>query len=269
MDESAAASHRAPRSARPLAVLLAAGLGSRLGDVPKALFEVAGATLVDRCVDALVADGFDRLLIVTGHRAGAVRAHVRSRRYALETRFLHNERYADLNNFHTVRLACERAASGRLLVLNSDIVFTDAVLREARRAAGELVLCVEPASVDDEALKVALAEDGRVAQLGKGIPSASAFGEFIGISALGEAARRRYVHVSRAALAAGETALYYEDVYSRLCSTVDARVVPVEAGQWAEIDTAQDVPAAELVARGPSSASRARRFRPNAVDRRP
>ena len=41
----------------------------------------------------------------------------------LEARFLHNPRYAELNNFHTLALACEQRPAGRLLALNADIVF--------------------------------------------------------------------------------------------------------------------------------------------------
>jgi len=49
-----------------------------------------------------------------------------------------------------------------------------------------------------------------------------------------------------------ETTPYYEDIFSRICDRVDARVSAVAAGSWAEIDTPEDVPSAARVARSQS-----------------
>lgn len=49
------------------AVLLAAGQGSRMGDVPKCLLTLGGATLLERHLAAMAAAGIDRIVVVTGH----------------------------------------------------------------------------------------------------------------------------------------------------------------------------------------------------------
>ena len=63
------------------AVVLAAGLGSRLGDitvsVPKPLVSVAGRPLVMHTLDALAVAGIDRPLIVTGYREELVQDALR------------------------------------------------------------------------------------------------------------------------------------------------------------------------------------------------
>ncbi|MFC8501717.1 NDP-sugar synthase [Pedococcus sp. NPDC057267] len=65
------------------AVLLAAGLGTRLRPVtdavPKCLVEVAGRTLLDTWLDALAAAGVDEVLVNTHHLAEQVAAHVAGR----------------------------------------------------------------------------------------------------------------------------------------------------------------------------------------------
>jgi choline kinase len=231
---------------KSLPVLLAAGLGSRLGGGPKCLLRVSGRALLDYCVLTLAQEGFDRLLVVTGHGADLVRGHVAASDYPLDVSFLHNELYAQFNNFYTVLIACEIAEPGRLLVLNSDIVFAPSVIAAATQSDASLALCVEPSTPDEEALKVEVL-DGRVIHLGKGVPSHSAFGEFVGVSAMDDVVRALYVSLARSAAEAGDADLYYEDVYDRLCHRVEVRACRVDAGTWAEIDRPADVPGAAAV----------------------
>jgi choline kinase len=231
-----------------LPVVLAAGLGSRLGGVPKALFELEGEPLLGRAATVLAGHGFHRMVIVTGHGADEVERWWRAAPRPLEAQFLHNPRYADLNNFHTLALACEELPPGRLLVLNADILFHPGVVSDALAAGGELTLAVERGRVDAEALKVRI-EDGHVRELGKHLAADASYGEFIGVSALDDTGRDAYRAEASRALEGGETNPYYEDIFSRICATIDARVSRVEAGTWAEIDTPGDVPAAAAVAR--------------------
>jgi choline kinase len=231
---------------QPLPVLLAAGTGSRLGGRLKALFPLEGRTLIDHCIETLVQAGFGRLLIVTGHAADALQAHLRSAKRPLAIEYMHNPRYRDLNNFYTLRMA-GAAVDGPLLVLNSDVVFRREVVELVCLADGPLRLAVEPGRVDPEALKAEVAGDV-VRALGKHLDPAAALGEFIGISLLSDDVRRQYVSAADEALSRGETTLYYEDVYHRLCRGVEARVVEVAPGSWAEIDCLSDVPPAARVA---------------------
>ena len=65
------------------AMILAAGLGTRLGEVtrhiPKALVEVAGLTALERVARALIDAGADRLIINVHHHADLVIEHVHER----------------------------------------------------------------------------------------------------------------------------------------------------------------------------------------------
>jgi len=60
-------------AAPTVAVLLAAGAGSRLGRGPKALLPHRGRTLVEHAVDVLAAGGCDAVVVVLGSGADAVR----------------------------------------------------------------------------------------------------------------------------------------------------------------------------------------------------
>ena len=68
--------HAAPRPvAAPIAIILAAGRGTRMGgDKPKVLFEAAGKPLVRWVLDALERAGVHRRVVVVGYRAEEVEA---------------------------------------------------------------------------------------------------------------------------------------------------------------------------------------------------
>lgn len=64
----------------PIAVVLAAGKGSRMGsDLPKVLHRAAGKTLLDWVLDALTGAGCKDQIVVVGHGAGLVRETVGNR----------------------------------------------------------------------------------------------------------------------------------------------------------------------------------------------
>lgn len=66
------------------AVVPAAGRGTRLGaltrDRPKALVEVGGRAMIDIVLDGLGAAGVERVVVVTGHLADRLEAHLAGRR---------------------------------------------------------------------------------------------------------------------------------------------------------------------------------------------
>ncbi|MEA2481094.1 MAG: hypothetical protein QOJ07_3016 [Thermoleophilaceae bacterium] len=227
---------------RPVPVVLAAGLGSRLGGRPKALFELDGRTLLDRCAERLAEAGFESMVVMTGHGAGDVESYWASEPRAVAATFVHNPRYAELNNFYTLEVACRECAPGALMALNSDIVLAPGVIERATQAAADLVLVVEPGQIDDEALGVRV-EGERPLELGKHLDT----NEFIGVSILSPRGRDAYVAESERALAAERTNLYYEDVFSAICGSVDATIVPTPPATWAEIDVPEDLPGARAV----------------------
>jgi len=64
----------------PLAILLAAGKGSRMkSDLPKVLFPVCGRPMIHFVLDALDQAGFDEKVVVIGHRGDDVRTALATR----------------------------------------------------------------------------------------------------------------------------------------------------------------------------------------------
>lgn len=109
-------------------IILAAGRGSRLGartkDRPKCMCELAGRTLLDRCLDTLEKAGISRsdIGIVTGYRSGMFQVE--------GVTCFHNPDWARTNMFWSLTMAREWLERETCMVCYSDIVFApEAIVR--------------------------------------------------------------------------------------------------------------------------------------------
>jgi L-glutamine-phosphate cytidylyltransferase len=173
-------SDRAPAEA----IILAAGVGSRLGDrtsgEPKCLVHVAGVSILERQIDCLRAVGARRLVVVTGYREERVRGAVESYASDLTIEFVHNPAYAETNVLYSWRLGSEHIHSSHYY-LHADTVFELEVVRRLRDGkAAPILLTVDRHPVDAEAMKVRL-HAGRIAEISKAMHPGDALGEFTGV----------------------------------------------------------------------------------------
>jgi CTP:phosphocholine cytidylyltransferase-like protein len=113
-------------------VLLAAGQGKRMQGVddatPKSLLPVAGEPFAVRLVRQAFEHGIRDVSVVVGYRADFVQATIAAAAPA-PLRFVHNARYMDDVNIHSLSLALEADASP-CLVVEADIWLADAVWDE-------------------------------------------------------------------------------------------------------------------------------------------
>jgi 2-aminoethylphosphonate-pyruvate transaminase len=163
------------------AVILAAGMGRRLGalarELPKGLVPLGGVPLVERSLTALRARGVRRVVLVAGYRA---EAYHRLARAWSEVEVIENKEFATTESMASLACALE-VVEGDFLLLESDLFYEpralDAVLG---CAAPDVVLASGPTGATDEVWVEA--EAGRVRDLSKD-PSAlrAVSGEFVGI----------------------------------------------------------------------------------------
>lgn len=225
----------------PTAVILAAGVGSRLGELarglPKGFVEVDGETLIERSLRLLRAAGITRTVLVTGYRRDAYDALI-PHHPGLETH--HNAAFADSGSMASLAVAIPHLDQGFLL-LESDLFYEPRaldLLLESR--AEDLVLASGATGAGDEVYVDG--PMGRLVNLSKD-PRAlgSLTGELVGICKLSmetaramEAAFRR--HVTRA----GHAHMAYET--DALVEVARERSVGVELAfdlLWGEVDCAE------------------------------
>ena len=185
-----------PSVHRPQAVILAAGMGSRLGrPLPKPLTILQdGRTMLQQQIDNLHrAFGPDvPITAVVGFEASIIMAA------APDLLFAYNPDYASTNTSKSLLRGLLRSRPGGVLWLNGDVVFDPRILVHARpwMEADRTFVCVDRASVADEEVKYTLDVHGHVRELSKTV--VGGLGEAVGINFVSSADKPLLVERLRA-----------------------------------------------------------------------
>jgi choline kinase len=228
-------------------VYLAAGEGRRLRPLtdaaPKALIDVGGVSLAQRALSSLRTAGVREVVSVTGHARDAL-----GTLGGLVTTECFNPHYAEHGNVYSLWCAREVVARGCYIV-NSDVLFEDAIARALVGASGSAVLCASDHGVDAESMK-AVARDGRLTALSKDA-AVGPHPEYIGLARIDPAHGPRLAEVLERFVRDGPRDVYYEDAIEDLAAEVPIGVVSVDGCAWIEIDDHQDLAQArgEVLAR--------------------
>lgn len=231
------------------AVLLSAGQGRRLGpltdDRPKCTVEINGRTLVEWQVRALIANGVERISIVTGFRADAIRRALDAAAPPVEIEYLYNPFYTVADNIGSCWIARERLGSDSLLI-NGDTLFDPRVLRKvlAEATAPISVTIDRPGEYDGDDMKVRLDGD-RLTDIGK-LLSDPIDGESIGMLRFQGSGGQLFTDTLEETLGdVSALRLWYLSIIDRIAKSGapsgPVGFVDVTGLPWAEVDFFQDL----------------------------
>ena len=115
------------------AIILAAGMGKRLKQLTrnntKCMVKVGGVPLINRTLRQLDSLDLSRIIIVTGYEGQKLRDHIATLDVKTPVCFIDNPIYDKTNNIYSLALASEYLVAEDTLLLESDIIFEDSVLR--------------------------------------------------------------------------------------------------------------------------------------------
>ncbi len=179
----------------PTVVILAAGLGTRLGRRhPKPLTHLRdGRTILQQQLDHIRTDlrKRTRVVIVVGYKKELIMEAA-----AADATFVYNDLFDETNTSKSLLRALRMAPPGGVLWMNGDVVFTPGLLAFLRgEVAGGSFVAVNTERVADEEVKYTLDADGHIAELSKQV--VGGLGEAIGINYLTAADRKvvaRHLH---------------------------------------------------------------------------
>ena len=232
-------------------LILAAGESRRLrpltSEIPKTLLEVGGRSMLDRIIDAAIACGLTRFVVVTGHGAEHVEAECarirRGREEPIAFRFVRFAAYADRGNVCSFHAARDLFGTAFILI-NSDVVFDRRILANLIQAEEANTLVIDDTkSLGEEEMKVVV-QDGRIRTIHKGVPLAAADGEYIGLLKIGTSAGPA-LHACVQHLVDMAPQNYYEDALQCFIDRGGAlHTVSTGGLPSMEIDTPEDLAAA-------------------------
>lgn len=115
------------------AIILAAGMGRRLGDLTKGhtkcMVEVNGTTLIDRAIQQLSKLNLTRLVLVVGYKGKELKEYIGDRyKDILKIEYIENPIYDRTNNIYSLALAKDVLCEDDSLLLESDLIFEDSIL---------------------------------------------------------------------------------------------------------------------------------------------
>ncbi|MDO8732827.1 MAG: phosphocholine cytidylyltransferase family protein [Actinomycetota bacterium] len=220
------------------AVILAAGMGTRLGKQPwpKPLTPLAdGRSIMRQQLDNLqqVFGEQLRVLIVVGFKLESILEAFPDVSYA------YNESFDQTNTNRSLLKALRQVSDGGVLWLNGDVVFDPMVLERAKTLidADQSFVCVNTAAVAEEEVKYTIDSNGFIDALSKQVNPA--LGEAVGINYISR--------TDRAALIRGLEACQDSDYFERgieiSIEKESLQVLPLDITEYfvVEIDFAEDL----------------------------
>ncbi|GMQ92371.1 MAG: hypothetical protein BMS9Abin11_1698 [Gammaproteobacteria bacterium] len=258
--------HSSPGANAPrvrTALLLAAGTGTRLQpltlDAPKCLTEVGGISILERLVNNLRAQRFNRLIVVIGHLGDRIQQFLQQHAGDMQVDYVINPDYRTTNNIYSLWLARQQIREPFLLV-ESDLVFEtsmlDDMLQADKMAVSRILPWMNGTTVE---LGAELGPKRRVTAFRMGGDKCNDAHQYktvnlysVSLDSWGkiEQGLSRYI-------SAGRLGEYYEAVFAELVAdgALCFDAVFFDADRWYEIDNRADLCAAEkLFARSRSIA---------------
>ena len=116
------------------AIILAAGMGRRLGEYTKentkCMVPVNGVRLIDRLLGQLSQLDLARVVIVVGYKGQELKDYI-GHRYddLLKIDYVDNPVYDKTNNIYSLSLAKEQLQEDDTLLIESDLIFSDRLFR--------------------------------------------------------------------------------------------------------------------------------------------
>ncbi|MBC8131602.1 MAG: NTP transferase domain-containing protein [Deltaproteobacteria bacterium] len=240
-------------------VLLAAGLGSRLGSLterlPKALIQVAGETLLARAVRFAQLLRPTEIVVVGGFGFAEVAGEISSR--GLPVRLLENKTFRDGN---LVSLVTARPhITGDFLLMNVDHIYRPAVAERVVAEVQSVTAFVDnDRSLGPDDMKVARDQQGRVREIAKTLTEFDC--GYVGMTRVPARDLSRYWATADAVIETEGRAVHVERILARLAASVDGEQRPtcrdISGIGWLEVDLSEERDLAEGVVRAAPDAWR-------------
>lgn len=118
------------------AIMLAAGMGSRLGKYTKnntkCMLDVHGKTLLERAIDALIKSNINKLIMVVGYKKENVKKFIKEKGLdkKINIEFIDNDIYDKTNNIYSLYLAKDKLVEDDTILLESDLIYEESLIKK-------------------------------------------------------------------------------------------------------------------------------------------
>ena len=241
------------------AIILAAGMGRRLGeytkDNTKCMLPVNGVRLIDRLLVQLSKQDLNRVVIVVGYQRQNLIDYIGNRYDGqLKIEFVENPIYDKTNNIYSLALAKDKLQEDDTLLIESDLIFDDGMFSLLTKNPYPNLALVAKYETWMDGTMVRLDADNNIVNF---VPKAAfdynetdSYYKTVNIYKFSrEFSQTKYVPFLEAYSKAVGNNEYYENVL-RIISFLnshDLKALPITNEKWYEIDDKQDLDIAEAL----------------------
>ena len=240
------------------AVILAAGMGKRLGELTKGntkcMIEVGGETLISRLLRQLDKYNLSKIILVIGYKAQELKDYLATVQVQTLIEFVENTVYDKTNNIYSLYLAKDYLTTEDTLLFESDLIMEDAVISKLIEHPYPDLALVDKYESWMDGTVVTLDDENRIQRF---IPNSQfkydeipSYYKTVNVYKFSKQfSANMYVPFLEAYCTALGKNEYYEQVL-RVITMLDnsgMRALPLTGEQWYEIDDIQDLDIAESI----------------------
>ena len=240
------------------AIILAAGMGKRLGEYTKnntkCMVPVNGTRLIDRLLGQLSKLHLNRVVIVVGYEGKKLMDYLGDSYQGLKIEYVDNPVYDKTNNIYSLFLAREKMIEDETILVESDLIFQDGMFDLlVNNPYPNLALVAKYESWMDGTM-VKIDEDNNIINFitkeAFNYNDINNYYKTVNIYKLSsEFSRNKYVPFLEAYSKAMGNNEYYENVMRIIAflDSHDLKALPITNEKWYEIDDKQDLDIAEAL----------------------
>ncbi len=156
-------------------------------NTPKCLLKVGERSLLQRSLDALIHNGINEFVIVTGYLHEMIENFV-AEKYgnSIDVKFIHNTIFDSTNNIYSLWLARPEADDEDFLLLDSDLLYDPQIIQMVIACEKENILTLIKHDLGEEEMKVVTDTNGEIKEISKTCNPTVAEGESLGIEKIGK-----------------------------------------------------------------------------------
>ncbi len=240
------------------AIFVAAGSGSRLGnitkDLPKPLVDINGKSIIERQISLLRKNNVNDIIVVTGYK---------KEKFTFKNiKYIHNPNFREQEQTGSLMVARSEIV-GDILIMFGDILFEETILQQMLNSKCDIVIAIDkdweksyeerPDNPKSEADKVLIKDDKVIQISAKNIKindNDNNIGELLGLMKLSPKGSKILIeqyeklensHVGKFHDAPSFKKAKFVDILQELLS-LGIIITPVSIiGKWCEIDTKHDL----------------------------
>lgn len=241
------------------AIILAAGMGRRLGeytkDNTKCMLPVNGERLIDRTLKILCHQGIKKVVIVIGYKGENIKSYIGDRYSSqLDIEYINNPIYDKTNNIYSLSLAEEKMVEDDTILFESDLIYEEDIVKQLIDNPWPNLALVAKWEYWMDGTVVKIDNENNILDFVSkdmfNFQNVDDYYKTINIYKFSkEFAKEKYLPFLHAYCKAWGNNEYYEQVLKVLTflSRTDLKALPIRDEKWYEIDDVQDLDIAETI----------------------